>query len=53
MFQHLSKATLVLIKEMLIEKVNHYIIVLCVAINSVGKKEKKIVKHVLLKTAFR
>ena len=50
-FQHPSKATLVWIRETLIEKVNKYIVVLCVAINSVGKKEKKLVKHVSLKTA--
>ena len=52
-FQHPSKATLVWIRETLIEKVNKYIVVLCVAINSVGKKEKKLVKHVSLKTAVR
>jgi len=39
------------IKELQIKNVNKYIVVLCVAINSVGKKEKKLVKHVSLKTA--
>jgi len=52
-FQHLSKVTLVRIRETLIEKVNQYIVVLCVAINSVATREKKLVKHVSLKTAVR
>jgi len=50
-FQRSSKATLVRIRETLIEKLNQYIVVLCVAINLVGKKEKRLVKHVSLKTA--
>lgn len=53
MFRHPSKETLVRIIESLIEKVNQYIAVLCAAINSVGQKEKKLVKHVSLKTAVR
>jgi hypothetical protein len=52
-FRHPSKATLVRIRETLIEKLNQYIVVLCVAINSVGKKAKKFVKHVSLKNAVR
>lgn len=50
-FRQLSGSPLVWIREMSIERVNKHLDVLCVVINSVGKREKQLVKHVSLKNA--
>jgi hypothetical protein len=46
MFQQLLGLPPIWIKNLPIKDVNKYVVVLCVVMNSVGKKEKKFAKHV-------